>query len=71
MTISKLIGRSQWWLSAAERGKIPITESVVNKILLAVHKVGACARAITLDSTELRDFKIGPRSNARTFKNLK
>jgi predicted transcriptional regulator len=69
MKISKQIGRSQWWLSAVERGKVPITESVANKILLAVHKVGGCVRAITLEPGE--DFKIGLRSNAKNFKNLK
>jgi transcriptional regulator with XRE-family HTH domain len=71
MKISKLIGRSQWWLSAVERGKIQITEPIANKILLAVHKVGACTRAMTLEPGELRDFKIGPRLNAKNFKNLK
>ena len=69
--ISKLIGRSQWWLSAVEREKIPITESVAIKILLAIHKVGQRAEVMLLAPAELKDLRIGPRSNARTFKILK
>ena len=69
--ISKLIGRSQWWLSAVERGEITITEPVANKILLAIHKAGQRAESMVLGSLELKDLRIGPRSNARIFKNLK
>jgi transcriptional regulator with XRE-family HTH domain len=70
MKISKLIGRSQWWLSAVERGKIPITEPVANKILLAIHQAGQSAEAMVLVPVELKRLRIGPRSNA-LFKNLK
>jgi hypothetical protein len=69
--ISKLIGRSQWWLSAVERGKIPISEPVANKILLAVHRVGQRVQAMAMPASELKDLQLDPRSNATNFTNLK
>jgi transcriptional regulator with XRE-family HTH domain len=71
MKIARLVGRSQWWLSAVERGKVPITESVANKILLAVHKAGQRTQVMVFAPADLKDLRIGPRSNAKTFKNLK
>lgn len=71
MKISKLIGRSQWWLSAIERGKIGISESPATKILLAIHSAGQRAQSLALPAVELDKFNLGPRLHARYFKNLK
>jgi hypothetical protein len=70
MTVSRLIGRSQWWLSAVERGEIQITEPVAAKVLLAIRLAGQRAQVMVLAPAEITDLRIGPRSNAR-FKSLK
>jgi transcriptional regulator with XRE-family HTH domain len=69
--ISRLVGRSQWWLSAVERERIPITESVANKVLLAIHRAGQLVQALSIPASELADLRLEPRSNAKNFKNPK
>lgn len=69
--VGRIIKRSQCWLSFAERGKFAIAEPVGNKILLAIHAAGIRAQEVANSAQELKDFRLGPRSNARSFKNLK
>lgn len=71
MAVATIIGRSQFWVSFAERGKFEIVEATANKILLAIHAAGIRAQALANSSEELKNFRLGPRSNARSFKNRK
>ena len=71
VAIARLIGRSQWFVSAVERGKVTLTETAANRILLAIHGAGEQVRAMTLPTWKLKDLRLGPRSNSRIFKNLK
>jgi hypothetical protein len=71
VAVARIIGRSQFWVSFAERGKFPIAEPAGNKILLAIHAAGTRSDAFARSAEELKKFRLGPRSNARSFKNLK
>jgi transcriptional regulator with XRE-family HTH domain len=71
MAVARIIGRSQFWVSFAERGKFAIAEPTGNKILLAIHAAGTRAQALASPAEELRKFRLGPRSNAREFRNPK
>jgi transcriptional regulator with XRE-family HTH domain len=71
MAVARIIGRSQFWVSFAERGKASISEPVANKILLAIHAAGTRAQALANSAQELKNFRLGPRSNTREFRNPK
>lgn len=77
LAVAKTIGRSQFWLSYAERGKFPLAKPVAQKILLAIHRLGQDRLAALnvlkapIPSSEQGKFHLGPPSSApeegRTF----
>jgi ribosome-binding protein aMBF1 (putative translation factor) len=71
LALAKIIGRSQFWISFAERRKFTISEPTANKILLAIHSAGQRVQSFALSAPELKDLRLGPRSNARHFRNPK
>ncbi|HXN99279.1 MAG TPA: hypothetical protein VN881_09420 [Candidatus Acidoferrales bacterium] len=71
LAVARIIGRSQFWVSFAERGKFAIADPIANKILLAIHAAGARAQALANSAQELRNFRLGPRSNVHEFRNPK